>query len=152
VIAYCDADYAGDVDKRRSTTAYAFMLAGGSISWASKLQPTVATSTTEAEYMAAFFAVQEAIYVRRLMRDLGFEQRMTQIMEDNQGCIFLSENPVFHQRTKHIDVKYHFVRERVESGEVKLVYVTTTDQLADLLTKPLERVRFEALRKQVLGY
>jgi hypothetical protein len=150
---YCDADWGGDLDTRRSTTAYVFMLTGGSVSWASKLQPTVALSSAEAEYMAVCAAVQEAIYLRRLLEDLGYRQQdPTVIYEDNQGCIALSENPILHKRTKHIDIRYHFTREKVETGEVKLVYVPTEDQLADLLTKPLKRERVATLRQRVLGY
>jgi hypothetical protein len=153
LVGYSDSDWGSDVDKRRSTTAYSFMIGGGSVSWASKLQPTVALSSAEAEYMAACAATQEAVYLRRLMEGLGYKQEAaTVILEDNQGCIALSENPVLHQRTKHIDVRYHFVRERVESGEVRLVYVPTEHQLADLMTKPLNKPRVEFLRKGVLGY
>ena len=126
---------------------------GGVVSWGSKLQPTVALSSAEAEYMAACAAVQEAIHLRLLMRDLGFEQKgATVIYEDNQGCIALSENPMFHKRTKHIDIRYHFIRERVASGEVVLKYVATEHQLADLLTKALPKPRVLALRKPILGY
>lgn len=150
---YCDADWAGDIETRRSTTGYVFMLGGGSISWASKLQPTVALSSTEAEYMAACAAVQEAIYMRRLLGDLKCEQvQPTIIWEDNQGCIAMSKNPIHHKRTKHIDIRYHFTREKVESGEIDLKYVSTEHQLADLLTKPLLSHRVACLRARVLGY
>jgi hypothetical protein len=151
--AYCDADWGGDIATRRSTTAYVFMLAGGSISWASKLQPTVALSSAEAEYMAVSAAVQEAVYMRQLLADLGFPQEQpTVIYEDNQGCIALSENPIMHKRTKHIDIRHHFIRERVESNEIVLQYVATEHQLADLLTKPLDRFRTIALRDLLLVY
>jgi hypothetical protein len=150
---YCDADWAGDIETRRSTTGYVFMLGGGSISWASKLQPTVALSSTEAEYMAACAAVQEAIYMRRLLGDLKCEQvQPTIIWEDNQGCIAMSKNPIHHKRTKHLDIRYHFTREKVESGEIDLKYVSTEHQLADLLTKPLLSHRVAGLRARLLGY
>jgi hypothetical protein len=153
LIGFCDADWASDRDTRRSTTAYVYMMSGGAISWASKLQPTVALSSAEAEYMAVSAAVQEAIFLRGLMGDLGYVQAgATTIYEDNQGCIAMTENPVMHQRTKHIDIRYHFVRERVESGDIKLEYVPTEEQLADLLTKPLLRNRVTSLREQVHGY
>ena len=153
LIGYCDADWANDKETRRSTTGYLFMLNGGSVSWGSKLQPTVALSSTEAEYMALCSGAQEAIYLRRLMGDLGYvQQDGTLIYEDNQGCIALTENPVQHKRSKHIDIKHHFTREKVVSGEIRLQYIPTQDQLADLLTKPLERVRVEALRNRVLGH
>ena len=150
---YCDADWAGDVDTRRSTTAYIFMIAGGAVSWASKLQTTVALSSTEAEYMAACAAVQEAVHLRQLLGDVGYEQEGASVIyEDNQGCIWLANNPVVHKRSKHIDIRHHFTREKVESGEVRLEYVATEHQLADLLTNALHRVRLEVLRSQVLGY
>ena len=153
MIGYCDADWGGDRDTRRSTTAYVFMLAGGSITWASKLQPTVALSSSEAEYMAVSAAVQDAIYMRQLLSDLGYPQdHPTVIFEDNQGCIALSENPVMHKRTKHIDMRHHFIRERVESKEIALQYVATEHQLADLLTKPLMRLRTIKMRDVILGY
>jgi len=153
LLGYSDADWASDRETRRSTTGYLFKLAGGSVSWASRLQPTVALSSTESEYMAASAAVQEAIYLRLLMEKLGFSQEgPTVIREDNQGCIALSENPVNHQRSKHIDIKYHFTRERVESEDVKLVYVPTEHQQADLLTKALAAPRTAYLRDRVLGY
>ena len=153
IVGFCDADYAGDEDTRRSTTAYVFMLGGAAVSWASKLQPTVALSSAEAEYMALSAGVQEAIHLRQLMADLGFPQREpTTVYEDNQGCIALSENPVMHKRTKHIDVRHHFIRERLESGEVALRYVATQNQLADLLTKALNRDVFQRLRSVVMGH
>lgn len=129
------------------------MLDSGLVSWNSKLQPTVALSSAEAEYMAVCAAVQEAIHLRQLLKDLGFKQdQATVIFEDNQGCIALSENPVFHKRTKHIDIKYHFVRERVASGEIELRYVATEHQLADLLTKGLAGPRTVMLRSRIMGY
>jgi hypothetical protein len=150
---YSDSDWAGDVDTGRSTTGYVYMIAGGPVSWMSRLQPTVALSSTEAEYMAACEAVQEAVHLRQLLSDLSYVQDgPTVIFEDNQGCIALANNPVIQKRSKHINIKYHFTRERVESGEVSLQYIPTEHQLADLLTKPLLRARLEKLRGQVLGY
>lgn len=155
VFGFSDADWGGDLDTRRSTTGYLFMIqeTGGVVSWGSKLQPTVALSSAEAEYMAACAAVQEAVHLRLLMSDLGFEQKEpTVIYEDNQGCIALSDNPIHHRRTKHIDIKYHFIRERVASKEIELKYVPTEYQLADLLTKGLAKPRVVALRNSILGY
>jgi transposase InsO family protein len=140
VIGYCDADYAGDIDTRRSTTGYTFLLAGGAISWNSKKQPTVALSTTEAEYMAATHATKEAIWLQRFFKDIGFLQDspMT-IYSDNQSCISLSRNPTFHARTKHVEIQHHFVREKIESGDINLVFCGTEDMVADVLTKGLTR-------------
>lgn len=150
---YADADWANDRDTRRSTTGYAFMLGGGCVSWGSKLQPTVALSSSEAEYMGTTPAVQEALVQRQLLCDLHLKQEQpTIIFEDNQGCIAMSNNPVMLKRTKHIDVRYHFIREKVENGDVVLKYIPTEDQLADLLTKPLPRHRVVMLRDRMLGH
>jgi hypothetical protein len=150
---YSDSDWGRDKVTRRSTTGYLFFAGRGPVAFKSKLQQRVAGSSSEAEYVAASMATQEAIHLRQLLADLNQKQEgPTMIYEDNQGAIALSENPVHHQRTKHIDIRYHFVRERVESNEVKLVYVPTEDQLADLLTKPLSKHRVIKLRERVLGY
>ena len=147
---YVDADYAGDKDTRRSTTGYVFKLGGGAISWCSKLQPTVALSTTEAEYMALAAGVQEAIYLKQLLATAGYEQGTVKLHEDNQSCIALAKNPVFKSRAKHIDVRYHFVRERTQQKEVEITYCPTERMLADTMTKALPKRRFESLRKELL--
>lgn len=152
VVGYADADWASDKETRRSVTGYLFTLNGAAISWSSKLQPTVALSTSESEYMAACYAAQEAIYLRRLMGSLGFAQEgPTIIHEDNMGCIGMSENPILHQRSKHIDIRYHFLREAVSNGQVLLTFIPTSEQIADLLTKALPKARTQMLRDQVVG-
>jgi hypothetical protein len=143
---YCDADWGGDLDTRRSTTGYVFFIGDGAISWNSKRQPTVALSTTEAEYMATTQAAKEAIWLRQLMADVGCVQGgATTIMSDNQGSIALAKNPKHHSRTKHIDVQHHFIREVVEDEVVELRYCRTQDMVADVLTKALARERHETL-------
>jgi hypothetical protein len=113
----------------------------------------VALSSTEAEYYALGAGGQETVYLRRLLSGLGYAQEMpTIIMEDNQGCIALSENPVHHRRTKHIDIKFHYIRELIARGEIQLEYIPTEKQLADLLTKPLQRLRIIILRDIIMGY
>eukprot|EP00873_Tetraselmis_striata_P044115 jgi/Tetstr1/464379/TSEL_009173.t2 len=123
---YCDADWAGDVVSRRSTTGFVFMLCGAAVSWKSQLQATVALSTAEAEYMALCAAVCEALFLRELLRELCCAQsEATVIFEDNQSCIALTRNPMTHGRSKHIAIKYHFTLEKVLSGEVAIEYCPT---------------------------
>ena len=137
LVAYCDSDFSGDLNTRRSTTGYVFILNSGAVSWNSKLQPTVAVSTVEAEYMSASAAVKEALWLKMLLADLGIAVGSVRIRCDNQGCIRLSENQISSMRSKHIDVQHHFVRERVQRKEVKLEYCDTNSMIADCLTKPV---------------
>ena len=117
-MGYCDSDYAGDLDTRRSTTGYVFIMNGGAITWSSRRQQTVAASTTEAEYMAAAAATKEALWLRKLINDLQKPVSTVTIRADNQGAIKLLKNPITSLRSKHIDVIYHFARERVMRKEV----------------------------------
>jgi hypothetical protein len=146
LVAYCDADYAGDIDTRRSTTGYVFIMHGGAISWNSRLQPTVAVSTTEAEYMAASSAVKEALWLRLLLGDLGYAMPTMTINCDNQGAIKLLKNPIASQRSKHIDIQHHFVRERVARGEIAFQYCDTKKMTADIMTKALPKPKFDDCR------
>jgi hypothetical protein len=143
---YADADYAGDIDTRRSTTGYVFILNGGAISWSSRLQPTVAVSTAEAEYMAAAFAVKEALWLRKLLMDLGKGSEPIRIYGDNQSALKLIKHPIASLRSKHIDIVYHFTRERAARGEVKFEYIQTDDMVADIMTKPLPENKIEKFR------
>jgi hypothetical protein len=143
---YADADYAGDLDSRRSTTGYVFILNGAAISWSSRLQPTVAVSTAEAEYMAAAFAVKEALWLRKLLADLGMGTNPVKIYGDNQSALKLIKHPIASLRSKHIDVIYHFARERAARGEVKFQYIPTDDMVADIMTKPLPESKHEKFR------
>lgn len=138
---YCDADYAGDLDSRRSTTGYVFTLGGGAISWSSRLQSTVAASTTEAEYMAAAYSIKEGLWLRTLLSELGLNSTIA-IHADNQSAIKLLKNPVFSMRSKHIDVIYHFARERVTRKDITFKYIPTEKMVADALTKPLPTAKF----------
>jgi hypothetical protein len=146
---YVDADYAGDVDTRRSTTGYVYTLAGGAISWSSRLQVTVAASTVEAEYMGAASAVKEALWLKKLARDLGIEIGQICIRGDNQGALKLLKHSMSTQRSKHIDVMHHFARERVLRGEVKFEYCSTENMAADFLTKPVNSAKFVKCRSMI---
>jgi hypothetical protein len=150
VVGYVDSDYAGSLDDRRSTTGYVFKIGDGAVSWSSKRQPTVALSTTEAEYMATTQAGKEALWYRSFLEDIGIPQHTpTIIHNDNQGSLSLAKNPVFHTRTKHIDVQHHFIRELVEEGKVGLVFCETENMLADILTKGLSRDKHRRFREEM---
>jgi hypothetical protein len=150
---YSDADWAGQVEDRRSTSGYVFKLAGGPISWQSKTQKSVALSTAEAEYMALSDAAKEAMHLRALLTVLGIStEAKTVIYEDNQAAIKIAENPVLHDRTKHIDIRYHFVRELVESLKIDVVYINTVDMIADLMTKAVSVAIFQRLLGGLMGH
>eukprot|EP00253_Pinus_taeda_P016764 PITA_16764 len=145
---YTDNDWARGVDDRKSTLGYVFHMGLGAISWASKKQPVVSLSTTETEYVAATAATCQVVWIRRVLRDFCHEQEKgTIIYCDNSSTIALSKNSIFHKRTKHIDTKFHFIRELVNNGEIVLQHCRRDDQLADILTKPLGKKSFNHFRK-----
>lgn len=150
LVGHCDADYAGDHDTRRSTTGYVFGLGSAAISWCSKRQPTVSLSSTEAEYRAAAMAAQECVWLIQLLKDL--RQPVDYSVElycDNLSAIRLAENPVFHARTKHVEVHYHFIREKVLQGDINMMHVNTDEQVADIFTKSLHGNKVEEFRKRL---
>ena len=141
-----DASYAGDVDTRRSTTGYLFKISGGPVSWQSRLQPSIAMSSMEAEYMAASGATQEAMGLNQLLQQLGFKRpRTTKIYEDNKAAILFLDNPGDHRRSKHIDTWRYFVCDAVLNGDILLEYIPTAEQLADRLTKPLSGAQHQVI-------
>ena len=149
-----DAEWSGDQDDRRSTTGYLFKLgfSGGAVSLQTKKQQTVALSSCEGEYQGLAAAAHEATFLRPLMCEMGYQQMQTIVNdEDDQSCIKLATDRVMHKRSKHIDTKYHFIREKIDDNSVQLAY-TPTDQLAaDLLTKSLRHLKVDQHRKQILG-
>ncbi|KAE9235367.1 Retrovirus-related Pol polyprotein from transposon TNT 1-94 [Phytophthora fragariae] len=150
--AYSNADWAGNRDDRRSVSGMLLMLCGAPVVWRSTFQKTVALSSTEAEYMALSDCVKECVWMRRLLKDIGAEQvGATVIYEDNQGAMALAKNVGYQARTKHIDIRYHFIREKVVSTEVELEYVDTKNQLADFMTKGLssKTLRYLMMRSNV---
>ncbi|KAG2960768.1 Retrovirus-related Pol polyprotein from transposon TNT 1-94 [Phytophthora cactorum] len=138
---YSDADWAGDLADRKSTSGYTFMLMSAPVSWGSKKQSSVSLSTSEAEYIALSLAIQEGKWIHRLLCEILAATNETgpelMIREDNQSCIKMTKNPVNHGRAKHIDIKYHHIRDEVKRGEVKLEYCETSLMLADIMTKAL---------------
>ncbi|XP_038981679.1 secreted RxLR effector protein 161-like [Phoenix dactylifera] len=142
VTGFSDSDYASDLDRRRSLTGYVFTPSGCAVSWKATLQPTVALSTTEAEYMALTEAAKEAIWLRGLVQDLGLEQDRLDINCDSQSALHLARDQMYHERTKHVDVRYHFIRDLVENGDVRLQKIYTAHNPADMFTKPITAVKF----------
>lgn len=149
---YSDADCAGEISDRRSVSGYITLFSGAAISSSSRKQLTVALSTMEAEYMALANTTREVIWLRQLASELGLDtSQPTPINVDNQSAIKFANNPVFHTRSKHIDIRHHFVRGRLISNEVRLIHCASEDNLADTLTKALSRSKFESLRDTIFG-
>ncbi|KAL1230931.1 Retrovirus-related Pol polyprotein from transposon TNT 1-94 [Trichinella spiralis] len=141
LIAFCDSDWAGDADNRRSTVGYIMTFCNGPVAWSSRVQKTIALSThdrrrsVEAEYMALTEGVKEVKWIRQLLMDLGRNQVIpTLLFSDNQGAAFLTKNPQHHRWTKHIDIRYHFIRTEQEQGVVSVEYTPSDKQPADMLT------------------
>jgi hypothetical protein len=145
--AYTDADWAGDPDDRRSTSGYLVYLGSNPITWSAKKQPTVSRSSTESEYKALAIASVKLCWIRTLLKDFGIYLSPTPILWcDNVSALAIASNPVFHARTKHIEVDFHFVRERVLRKDLDVKFVSTIDQLTDIFTKSLPTQRFIDLR------
>jgi len=151
VYLYTDADHAGDVDNRRSRTGYVSMLNGGAVSWKTRLQERTSISSTEAEYYAASDSFGEARWFRMFLAELKIHQiKPTIILEDNESCMKLAQNPVYQYRTKQIDIRHHQIREGIKYKEIVMVHVSTVDQVADALTKGLETKGFKDLTNRCM--
>ena len=143
LLGYVDADWAGDVNNRRLVSGYTFVMAGAAISWSLKKQTSVALSSTEAECMAAAATAKEATWLQILFSEI--EPSLTRIpvklLIDNQLAMSLAKNATFHEQTKHIMIRHHYIREKVDEAEIILEYLPTVEQVADILTKPLSRAK-----------
>jgi hypothetical protein len=148
LIGYSDADFAGEED-RKSTTGYCYMIGSSLITWRVVKQTCTALSTAESELVALTRTVQEGLWLMRLCRALGMKEEPITIYEDNQAAIILAKDNKFSERTKHMDVRYFFVRHKVQDGTVKVHYISTKDQLADFFTKPLGKILFQSLRARL---
>ena len=145
LIGYTDSDYAGCKIDRKSTSGSCQFLGRRLVLWFSKKQHSVSTSTTEAEYIAAGSCCAQILWMRNQLRDYGLDLDHILIFCDNTSAIAISNNPVQHSSTKHIDIRYHFIREHIMNGTVELQFVPTTDQIVDIFTKPLDEATFSKL-------
>jgi hypothetical protein len=150
LVGWSDSDYAGDLNDRKSTTGFVFMLGDSAISWSSKKQPIVTLSTTEAEFVAASACACQCVWLRYVLNHMkiGSNDR-TVIKCDNSSSIKLSINPIMHGRCKHIDVRFHYLRDLVKDEVIMLEYCKTRDQVADLMTKPLKLESFCKFRSKL---
>ena len=147
VRGYCDSDYGGDLDHAKSTIGMVFTAGGSPVSWRSSLQKVIVLSTTEAEYIALSEAVKEDVWLKRFAEELGFPQDTVEIFCGSQSAIALSKNAVFHERTKHMATKYHFIRDLIKVGEVQVLKIATTNNPSDIFTKVLQVFKMrEALK------
>jgi len=150
LIGYSDSDWCGDLTDRRSTSGYVFKFNDAVISWCTKKQPVTALSSCEAEYIAGTFATCQALWLDSVMKELKCEvMKPLTLKIDNKSTISLAKNPISHGRSKHIETKFHFIREQVTNGMIELHYCPTKLQLADGFTKAVKLDRFEFLRKEL---
>jgi len=138
-----DADYGGDLDRRRSLSACIFTLCRSAITWYSSLQAIAVMSTTEAEYIAATEGMKEAIWLRGLVSELGLQQDVLVIFCDNKSVVHLTRNSKYHSRTKHNEIKHHFIRDIVDTADIIVEKIHTTENPADMLTKPLPSAKID---------
>ena len=142
-MGYADSDYGGDLVKRRSLTCYIFTLFGCAVSWKSTLQSTVALSTTEAEYMSMTEGIKECIWLHGLVESLGLKVEKPVLNCDSESALCLARNPVYHEKTKHIDIRLNFIRDIVEEDKFSILKIDTKVNPADMLTKSLPKEKFE---------
>ena len=149
LMACADSDWASDPTQRRSQTGFYLKLANGLISWTSRAQKTVALSSTEAEYMAISDCSRQVVWIHTLLRELGYQLAPVPICGDNQGAIFIASNPVTEKRSKHIDIRFHYIREVIKNKLIELYFIDGENNPADMLTKNLGRVKFQKFRAMI---
>ena len=146
LVGYSDSDYAGDRVDRKSTSGTCHFLGRSLVCWSSKKQNCVSLSTAEAEYIAAGACCSQLLWMKQTLKDYGINLKKVPLLCDNESAIKISQNPVQHSRTKHIEIRYHFLCDHVLKGDIVISHMKTEDQLADIFTKPLDEKRFSALR------
>ena len=147
---FSNSDWVGCIEDTRSTSGYCFSFGSSVFSWSSKKQEVVAQSTTKAKYIVAITAINQGLWLRKLLTDLDMKQEVsTKVFVDNQATISIANDPVFHGKTKHFKIKLYFLREVQKEGDIQLVYCNTESQNADILTKALPRIRFEFLQERL---
>jgi hypothetical protein len=149
LIGYSDSDYAGCKVDRKSTSGTCQFLGRSLVSWSSKKQTFVALSTAEAEYVAAGKCCAQLLWMRQTLRDFGYNLSNVPLLCDNESAIRMADNPVEHSRTKHIDIRHHFLRDHQQKGDIEVFYISTENQLADIFTKPLDESTFCRLRSEL---
>ncbi|GAA0147369.1 transmembrane signal receptor [Lithospermum erythrorhizon] len=150
LMVYTDSDYVGDLDDKKSTSGYVVLLNSGAVAWCSKKQPIVTLSTTEAEFVAATVCACQAIWMKRILNELVKQEDSCIVIRcDHSSSIKLSKNHVIHERCKHIDVRFHFLRNLVKEGTILLTYCSSTNQIADVMTKALKIKAFVKLRTEL---
>jgi hypothetical protein len=149
LIGYSNADYAGCKIDRKSTSGTCQFLGSSLVSWASKKQNSVALSTAEAEYITASHCCAQLFWMRQTLRDYGYKLSKVPLLCDNERAIRMADNPIEHSCTKHIDIRYHFLRDDHQKGDIEIAYVSTHNQLADIFTKPLDEKTFSKLRNEL---
>ena len=149
LICYSDADFGGCKIDRKSTSGTCHFLGHSLVSWYSKKQNSVALSTVEAEYIAAGLGCAQVLWMKQTLSDFGLTYSHVPIKCDNTSAISISKNPVQHSRTKHIEIRHHFLRDHAQKGDITLDFVRTEDQLADIFTKPLNENQFVNIRRQL---
>ena len=151
LVGYSDSDWAGDIDDQKSITGFVFFFGNTTFTWSSKKQSIITLSTCEAKYVAATSCVCHAIWLRNLLTNIQIPQKeATKTYIDNKSTIELAKNPIYHDRSKHIDIKYHFIRNWVKEKIVYLMHTKIRDQVADIFTKPLQVKAFQRIRR-ILG-
>lgn len=149
ITGYCDADWAGNIDDRQSTTGYIFVYQSAAISWSTKKQKTVALSSTEAEFMSITAAIQESVWLKRLENEMNPDAKKTmKIFCDNKGALHVAMNNNYSNRTKHVDIKAKFIRQKIDEKEVALEYISTNEMLADVFTKALPCQKLKYFRNR----